>query len=65
MAAVDKAEVKRLGKQRMASDWLKPYTEAVLDVDDCLPVDLVAGRNVRLVKGEHRGIRQFSDYILL
>ena len=65
VAATDKAEAKRLGKQRMASDWLKPHTDAVLDVDDCLPVDLVAGRYVHLVKGEHTGIRQFSDYILL
>ncbi|MBS9759487.1 DUF1543 domain-containing protein [Pseudomonas mosselii] len=65
VAATDKAEAKRLGKQRMASGWLKPHTDAVLDVDDCLPVDLVAGRYVHLVKGEHGGIRQFSDYILL
>lgn len=65
VAARDKAEAKQLGKQRMAAGWLKPHTDAILDVDDCLPIDLLAGRYVHLVEGEHQGIRQRSDYILI
>lgn len=65
VAAVDKAQAKRLGKQRMPQGWFKPHTDAVIDIDDCLPVDLVSGRYVHLVEGEHAGIRQFSDYIVL
>lgn len=65
VVAKDKAEAKRLGKQHLLADWLKPHTDAVLDIDDCLPVDLIAGRYVHLVEGSHRGIRQYSDYILL
>jgi len=65
VVAPDKATAKQLGKQRMGAGWLKPHTDAVIDVDDCLPVDLVAGRYVHLVEGEHRGIVQRSDYILI
>lgn len=64
VVAQDKAEAKQRGKQQLPA-WLKPHTDAVLDVDDCLPIDCVEGRYVHLVEGEHRGIRQHSDYILL
>ncbi|WP_312933236.1 DUF1543 domain-containing protein [Pseudomonas sp.] len=63
--APDKAAAKRLGRQRMAAGWLKAHTDAVLDVDDCLPIDLVGGRYVHLVEGEHSGIIQRSDYVLI
>jgi len=65
VAATDKAAAKQLGKQRMAAGWLKPHTDAVLDVDDCLPIDLVAGRYVHLVKGDHPETVQRNDYILI
>lgn len=65
VSARDKAEAKAKGKQRLQQDWLKPHTDALLDVDDCLPVDFVQGRYVHLVRGSHRGIVQRSDYLLL
>ncbi|MGH2294320.1 MULTISPECIES: DUF1543 domain-containing protein [Pseudomonas] len=65
VVARDKAQAKQLGKQRLQSAWLKPHTDAVLEVDDCLPVDLVGGRYVHLIEGAHGGLRQYSDYILL
>ncbi|HDS1737198.1 DUF1543 domain-containing protein [Pseudomonas sp. BP8] len=65
VAATDKATAKRLGKQRMATGWLQPHTDAVLDVDDCLPIDLIAGRYVQLVEGPHQGMLQHSDYVLI
>jgi hypothetical protein len=37
----------------------------VLDIDDCLPIDLVDGRYVHLVQGAHRPIIQQNDYIVL
>jgi len=63
VVAEDKDQARQLGKQRMQADWLKPHTDAVLEVDDCLPVDWVNGRYVHLVPGAHKGIRQRSDYI--
>ena len=63
IAAPDKATAKRLGRHRMAKGWIKAHTDAVLDIDDCLPIDLVGGRYVHLVEGEHCGIVQRSDYL--
>lgn len=65
VTARDKAEAKAKGKQRLRQDWVKPHTDALFDIDDCLPVDLVGGRYVHLVSGPHRGIVQRSDYLLL
>lgn len=49
----------------MLAGWDKPHTDALLDVDDCVPIDQVDGRYVQLVEGEHRGITQRSDYVIL
>ncbi|MDB6442522.1 DUF1543 domain-containing protein [Pseudomonas sp. 21TX0197] len=65
VVAQNKAQARQLGRQRMPADWLKSHTDAVLEVDDCLPVDLVNGRYVHLVPGAHKGIGQRSDYILI
>ncbi|MDO7896047.1 DUF1543 domain-containing protein [Pseudomonas citrulli] len=65
VVARDKAQAKQLGKRRLPMDWLKPHTDAVLEVDDCLPVDWVNGHYVHLVPGAHKGIRPCSDYILI
>ncbi|HGJ8970445.1 DUF1543 domain-containing protein [Pseudomonas aeruginosa] len=65
VSARDKTEAKTLGKQRMQTGWMKPHIDALLDVDDCLPIDQVNGHYLRLVEGPHRGIVQRSDYILL
>lgn len=65
VVARDKAHAKQLGRQHRQADWLKPHTDAVLEVDDCLPIDRVEGRYVNLIEGAHNGIRQFNDYILI
>lgn len=65
VVARDKAEAKEKGKRRMLAGWDKPHTDALLDVDDCVPIDQVDGRYVQLVEGEHRGITQRSDYVIL
>nr|BFD41441.1 DUF1543 domain-containing protein [Pseudomonas sp. FFPRI_1] len=65
VVARDRLEAKAKGKQQMLAHWHKPHTDALLDVDDCLPVDLVDGRYVHLVHGPHQGIVQHNDYIIL
>ena len=45
--------------------WQLPHVDAVLQVDDCLPVDRVDGRYVALVQGPHLATAQHSDYIKL
>ncbi|AQT09390.1 uncharacterized protein DUF1543 [Pseudomonas protegens] len=65
VVARDKAQAKAKGKQQMLAHWHKSHTDALLDVDDCLPIDLADGRYVHLVKGPHQGIVQHNDYIIL
>lgn len=65
VVASDKNEARRLGKARMPAQWLQSHTDAVIDIDDCLPIDLVAGRYLYLVEGAHRPVKHFSRYIVL
>lgn len=65
VVAKDKTEAKAKGKQQMLAHWHKSHTDALLDVDDCLPIDLLQGRYVHLVPGPHQGIEQRNDYIIL
>lgn len=65
VVACNKQEARTKGKQQMLRQWSQAHTDAVLDVDDCLPIDLVDGRYIHLVQGEHRPIMQQNDYIVL
>ncbi|HSC85267.1 MAG TPA: DUF1543 domain-containing protein [Pseudomonas sp.] len=65
LVASDKREAKTKGKQRMLAQWDKAHTDALLEVDDCIPIDHVDGRYIHLRQGSHRGIRQHNDYIIL
>lgn len=65
VVAKDKAEAKQKGKSQYNMQWDKPHTDALLDVDDCIPIDCIEGRFIQLKEGPHNGILQQSDYILL
>lgn len=65
VVAKDKREAMAKGKRQVLSHWTQAHTDAVLDVDDCLPIDFVSGRYVHLVDGTHAGVVQRNDYIVL
>ncbi|WP_249673780.1 DUF1543 domain-containing protein [Pseudomonas abieticivorans] len=65
VVAQNKAQAKAKGKQHLLAHWSKPHTDALMDVDDCLPIDEVSGRYIHLVQGAHGGIVQRNDYIVL
>ena len=65
VVARDKQEAKRKGQQQLLQHWSQAHTDGVMDVDDCLPIDLVDGRYVHLVQGAHQPIIQQNDYITL
>lgn len=65
VVARNKQEAKSQGKQQMRRHWSQAHTDAVLDVDDCLPIDLADGRYVHLVQGAHLPIVKRNDYIVL
>lgn len=41
------------------------HIDAVMDIDDCLPIDEVSGRYVHLVECAHSGMIQLNEYIVL
>lgn len=66
VVATDAAKAKaRARALAQAVKWQLAHVDAVLEVDDCLPVDRVGGRYVELLPGPHRDIAQYSDYIKL
>lgn len=65
VVARNRKEAAAKGKRQMPAHWSQSHTDALMDVDDCLPIDLVGGRYIHLVEGEHGGIIQGNDYIVL
>lgn len=65
VVAQDKNQAKSRAKQHMLKHWQQAHTDVLLDVDDCLPIDQVSGRYIHLVEGEHRGVIQHNDYIVI
>lgn len=65
VVAKDKREAMSKGKRQALAHWTQIHTDAVLDVDDCLPIDEVSGRYVHLVEGPHAGMTRRNDYIVL
>lgn len=65
VVAPNKQEAMRKGKQQMLSHWSQAHTDTVLDIDDCLPIDLVDGRYIHLVQAAHQAIVQRNDYLVL
>lgn len=65
VVAPDSASAKRKGKQQLHANWTQPHTDALLEVDDCIAVETVAGRHLRLVVGPHKPIVVQSAYVPL
>ncbi|MCF5171580.1 DUF1543 domain-containing protein [Pseudomonas canadensis] len=65
VVARNKQEAMSKGKQHTRRQWSQAHTDGVLDIDDCLPIDLVDGRYIHLVQGTHRPILQQNNYIVL
>lgn len=53
LVAPDLASARTLAKQRRPAGWSSPHTDAVWDIDDCLPIDTVDGRYVQLHAYSH------------
>jgi hypothetical protein len=65
VVAQNSNEARSKGKRHMLTHWAKSHTDALMDVDDCLPIDEVSGRYIHLVEGAHGGVTQHNDYIVL
>ncbi|MDQ2148111.1 DUF1543 domain-containing protein [Alcaligenaceae bacterium C4P045] len=58
-------EAKSLAKRRLPSAWTMTHVDAVQDVDDCIPIEHINGKHVRLSPGAHSSIKYYSDYVVL
>ncbi len=65
VVAAGTADAVAKAKRQLDREWLIPHKDAVLEVDDCLPIDVVGGRFIHLVEGPHRPAHPQSDYIVL
>ncbi|WP_213880563.1 DUF1543 domain-containing protein [Pseudomonas sp. dw_358] len=65
VVATDKAAARTQARSRMIKGWQQGHVDALLEVDDCIPIDQVGGRYVQLLKGPHQGIEVGCDYIVL
>ncbi|WP_248799957.1 DUF1543 domain-containing protein [Pseudomonas sp. MWU13-2105] len=60
-----KAEAHAKTKKAMLNRWSEQHTDAVFDIDDCLPIFSAGGRYINLVKSENRGILKRNEYIII
>lgn len=66
VAAYDATEAKLYGKQAIEQHWIKAHTDAVIDVDDCILLDLFNEHYVHLVETTQQPWVEFqNDYILI
>lgn len=65
VVAPDAVAAKQLGKQFIEQHWHKPHTDRVVDVDDCIPIDHIAGRYIHLVQGEFSPMIWENTYLTL
>ena len=56
---------KQRGKAHFAEHWQKSHTDRVLEVDDCLPIDCVEGRYIRLIQGSFFTNRWENTYLCI
>lgn len=65
VVAHDTVIAKQLGKRFFAQEWQKAHTDRVIDVDDCIAVDCVAGRYIHLVKGDFTPMVWENTYLTI
>lgn len=65
VVATDSVSAKQLGKQYIEQHWHKPHTDRVVDVDDCIAIDHVAGRYIQLVQGEFKPTIWENTYLTI
>lgn len=65
VVAHSKAAAQAQARRRMVKGWQQGHVDALLEVDDCIPIDQVGGRYVQLIEAPHEGIEVRSDYIVL
>lgn len=65
MLASSKPQARGKARKYALKLWQQPHVDAVLDIDDCLLIDQVAGQFVHLVEGSHQGVKFENTYLVI
>ncbi|ENW05551.1 DUF1543 domain-containing protein [Acinetobacter beijerinckii] len=65
VVAPDAMTAKQFAKQLIKQAWHKPHIDRIMDVDDCIPIDHIAGRYIHLVQGEFNPTIWENTYLTL
>lgn len=65
VAGKNKTDAKQQGKKHIESHWLKPHTDTVIEVDDCIEISQLNGQSIQLIEGEFEENSFKNDYIVL
>lgn len=65
VVASNRKVAKQQAKQLIPHFWQKPHTDAIIDIDDCIPVDHVAGCYLHLVEGPFNPTIWQNTYLIL
>lgn len=63
VVAQDGVEAKKQAKEKLKQEWHEPHVDGVMDVEACLPVEVMHGLHLHLVPGEHAEQKATSEYI--
>ena len=65
VAAPTQAKAKQIGKNYILKSWMKPHTDRVVDVDDCILIENVNEQYVHLNGGKYTTNEWENCYILI
>lgn len=65
VVAQSASEAKQQAKTLLPTFWQKGHTDRILDIDDCIPVDHVAGRYLHLSEGTFISTVWENTYLIL
>lgn len=65
VAGKDAADAKIQGKLAIEKHWMKPHTDAIIDIDDCLELNIIQQQYIHLVEGHSTENCFENDYIVI
>ncbi|MEB3754095.1 DUF1543 domain-containing protein [Acinetobacter sp. MD2(2019)] len=65
VAGKDKADAKVQGKLAIEQQWFKPHTDAIVDVDDCLELNMFSQDFIHLLEADFEDNIYKNDYVLI
>jgi hypothetical protein len=65
VVANNSQQAKAIAKTRRNSQWIKPHTDFLADIDDCIELTELGGHFVQLIPAAHEPIIVQHDYLII